>query len=120
MNGCARGRRDFDPKSLENHKARRTPMLCKACRDVAERQRKENDQREARLLKILKQRDAWKCTCRKKMKVGTRAHAALNEPHGEKCLLAPSYMGGRRWDGKNVGVSREDLKFLDAREHKKW
>ena len=95
-------------------------MRCQECLAKDKQQAKEQDEEEKRLLQILRLPDAWKCSCRGKLKVGLRAHAALYETHTEKCRLAPSYMGEQRWDGKNKGISREDLQFLYAREQRRW
>ena len=58
----------------------------------------------------------------KKKPAGKRAHAALweNAYHADTCLLKPVMMGERRWDGKNKGVTIEDLMFLEARDPNKW
>ena len=118
-NGCARGHLDFETKALENNKARRTPMLCKTCRDNPKQKETADANRAKDLLKRLRSSDAWKCTC-KKLRAGQRARAALNEMHTEKCLLAPTFAGEHRWDGKNKGVTLEDLRFMSARKDNKW
>ena len=86
--------------------------------------KKEEDRlqnaREASLLKILREKDAWKCTC-KGLKAGARAYAALNDNwyHKQNCDSAPTYLGERRWDGANKGITMDDLIFLNSR-NKKW
>ena len=75
--------------------------------------------KESTLLDLLRAPDAWKCTC-KQIPAGRRAYAALNQNmnHKGKCKLAPAEFGEQRWDGKNKGVTREDLQFLVARKSK--
>ena len=81
-------------------------MTCRDCEKAA-------SQRESDLLKLLHTPGSWKCTC-KRIKAGNRAHAALNENmnHKDKCLLKPAAFGEQRWDGKNMGVTKADLRFL--------
>ena len=112
INGHKRGHLAFAPHRLRNFKSRGTPLQCTACLNEAAL-------RETALLRILRQADSWKCTC-KKIATGKRAYAALYERlgHKSKCLLSPSYAGERRWDGKNKGVTEEDLQFLHARNSK--
>ena len=50
-----------------------------------------------------KQKAAWKCTCKKPI-------------HEEKCELFSNQHGTRKWKGKNVGVTEDDLLFLSERE----
>ena len=121
-NKCRKGHLSFLSKALEHHKERGTGMLCKQCRDTAEKQKKENDAREKDLLQKLRAKDAWQCTCKRKKPAGKRAYAALweNAYHADSCLLTPVMMGERRWDGKNKGVSIEDLMFVAARDPCKW
>ena len=113
INGHKRGHLAFTPDRLKNFKSKGTPLQCTACLNEAAL-------RETALLRILRQADSWKCTC-KKIATGKRAYAALYERlgHKSKCLLSPSYAGERRWDGKNKGVTEEDLKFLHA-QRSKW
>ena len=119
-NGCARGSACFDGKSLENFKARNSSLLCQDFRTKDMQDEAKNQARETKLLKILRAKDSWKCTCDKKLRPGSRARAALEGVHTEKCMLAPSTFGDRRWDGKNNGVTKEDLRFLNARKNNKW
>ena len=112
INGHKRGHRAFSADRLANFKRKKTPLQCTACVDDA-------SQRETALLKILRQPDSWKCTC-KKIAAGSKSYAALYERlgHKSKCPLTPTYAGEHRWDGKNNGVTEEDLKFLHARKSK--
>ena len=50
-----------------------------------------------------KQKAAWKCTCKKPI-------------HDEKCELFSIEYGTRKWAGKNVGVTEDDIHFLTQRE----
>ena len=112
INGHELGHLAFSPDRLNNFKRKKTPLQCTACVDEAA-------QRETALLKILRQPNSWKCTC-KKIAAGRKAYAALYERlgHKTKCLLTPTCAGECRWDGKNNGVTEEDLKFLHARKSK--
>ena len=95
-----------------HHKARGGPLMCNDCSTTAQK-------KESTLLDLLRAPDAWKCTC-KQIPAGKRAYAALNQNmnHKGKCKLAPAAFGEQRWDGKNKGVTREDLQFLVARKSK--
>ena len=85
-------------------------FLCDACR-------LRDSEREARLKRLLSSRDSWKCTCKSKnLKRGHRAYGALHDQlHTDTCQLSPRYAFEKRWDGKNVGITRADLEFLAAR-----
>ncbi len=88
-------------------------LRCKKCNDAAEKEVKLQDARARALVARLRGTTAWRCTCRR-ISRGRRAHAALNNKvHTEKCQLFPA--GERRWDGKNVGIELEDLRFLSPR-----
>ena len=99
----------------------RAKVMCKRCEAKTKEEDRLHKTRETALLKVLRDRDAWKCNC-KSLKVGMRAYAALNDNwnHAQKCALAPSFFGDRRWDGANKGVTIEDLTFLNSRDPKKW
>ena len=91
-------------------------MLCKQCRDKADREEKKHQSREKSLLAKLRHPDAAKCNCHKKVKPKEKAHAALNDAwgHKENCPIA-SVPGYRQWDGKNMGVTLDDIRFLHTR-----
>ena len=57
---------------------------------------------EKHILKLLRSKDAWKCTCKSKQ------HSYANE----KCQLFSARSGEERWKGKNKGVTKEDLVYL--------
>ena len=65
--------------------------------------------REKRIREKLKngrdhtKKTAWKCTCKKPV-------------HDEKCQLFSTEYATRKWAGKNVGVTEDDLRFLTERE----
>ena len=121
VNGCQWGSLEFDCQRLKNFKSRGTPMVCKKCEARKQEDIRLQNEREAKLLTMLRAKDAWKCTC-KGLKPGFRAYAALNDNwnHAQKCDLTPSYAGERRWDGANKGVTMDDLAFLNSRSKKKW
>ena len=79
-------------------------MICDKC-----------DARERNLKARLRQKDAWRCTC-KRIAHGQKAYAALHgRVHAERCQLYPTTLGEERWDGKNLAerpVTRNDLEFL--------
>ena len=93
--GCELGHRRFKPDDLKHHKNRGTLLLCARCREADEK-------REANLKRVLRMKDAWKCTCKEMI-------------HGEKCQLHPRYAGERRWAGTNKNISEDDLEFLAKR-----
>ena len=110
INGHKRGHLAFTPDRLKNFKSRGTPLQCTACLNDAA-------QRETALLRILRQADSWKCTC-KKIATGKRAYAALYERlgHKSKCVLSPSYAGERRWDGKKQRRYRRGFEIFTCAE----
>ena len=69
--------------------------------------------RQTTLLSILRQPDAWRFTC-KRIPRGQRADHALNRRvRSERCALQPTSLGEpKRWDGKNKGITLDDLHFL--------
>ena len=78
-----------------------TTLTCKTCKVHIDR-----------ALKVLRQPDSWRCTC-KKIRAGKKAHAALYEKiHQQKCPLTPMLAGEDRWDGKNKGVKKQDIILL--------
>ena len=96
--------------AFHNAKKRGLLFLCDACR-------LRDSEREARLKRLLSSHGSWECTCKhKKVNRGHRAYAALHDQlHTDKCQLSPRYAFEKRWDGKNVGITRADLEFLAAR-----
>ena len=40
---------------------------------------------------------------------------STKKAHEEKCALFTTQLGKRKWPGQNVGVTEEDLDFLDQR-----
>ena len=76
---------------LKNRTYQKTPITCLNCRT-----------REERIIRKLKARGAWKCTCKQLL------------GHSEKCNLYPTRLGERRWPGKNKGVDEDDWKFIET------
>ena len=81
----------FTPSQRHNAKQRPNSLCCVECQG-----------RETRVKKKLRARGAWKCTCGKPL-------------HSEKCQLFPTAAGESRWEGKNVGVTKDDVNFLKRR-----
>ena len=73
-------------------------------------------EREKRLKKKLKEKRALHCTCKKKARDGKHALFSTQKAHDEKCSLFSTQLGIRKWAGQNVGVTEDDLDFLDQRE----
>ena len=110
--GCTRGHKayTYNPTAFANLKRRETPMVCKPCFD-------SEAAREKTLLKTLRDDRSWKFTC-KKIPAGMRAYAALNENwnHKDRCRLKPDSPGEIRWDGANLGITKDDLQWLIDRK----
>ena len=104
-NGCKYGHLQFKAANLANHKRRGDPLECLVCCEEKEKQDKKDKERAKRIQKALQEKGAWKCTCKCPI-------------HAPKCQLYPSYAGERRWQGKNKGVSEEDLQFIAKRIRK--
>ena len=92
------GRTHFDTNQIKNFKHHAGPLICNYCR------KKETDDRARakRIQTALRLKGSWKCTCGQPI-------------HHEKCDLSST--AGRRWPGKNKGVTEDDWKFLQ--EHTK-
>ena len=73
-------------------------------------------EREKHLKRKLKQKTALRCTCKHKAQSGKHALFSTQKAHDEKCLLFATQLGIRKWAGQNVGVTEDDLDFLDQRE----
>ena len=98
-NGCIYGERKFDKNALAHYKmTAKGTLTCASCAA-------KETQRYKDVSAKLKRKGAWKCTCKK-------------EIHQPMCQLHQRYAGEIRWEGKNVGVSKEDLEFM-ARYKKK-
>ena len=65
----------------------------------AERQAREREQDLRRRLRL----STFKCTCRLPL-------------HSDKCMLYPTFMGERRWPGKDLDVTPADLEWLHDQE----
>ena len=81
--------------------------MCKGCR-----------QRQDALVKKLQMKGVWKCMCKdNKTLKGKRAFMALHGHHDRRCDLTSGVTEERRWDGKDVGITREDMEFLEKGPH---
>ena len=51
-------------------------------------------------------------------KAHNRKHALFStqKAHDEKCLSFSTQLGIRKWAGQNVGVTEDDLDFLEQRD----
>ena len=85
----------FDARVRKKAKESGATLLCQDC-----------ETRKSKLEKILRQADSWNCTCPKSGQ--KRKHVHTNE----KCQLASTRAGEKRWPGSNNGVTRGDLSFL--------
>ena len=108
------GHMKFDKSDLKNLERthRTTKLCCQLCKSKSTRSSAAAKVRQATLLSIRRQSDAWRCTC-KQIPLGQRADHALNhQVHSERCALQPTSLGEpRRWDGKNKGITLDDLRF---------
>ena len=81
--------------------------LCHICVEQCARDK----EREKRLLRLLRQPNAWRCKCRPIAR-NTRAYATLYQAyHKESCDLF-----GHRVDGGNLGLTIDDIRFLASRQ----
>ena len=109
------GHMKFNKTALENSKrqGRTTKLCCEKCRNESMSSSAEAHVRQRTLLSTLRQKDAWKCTCKGRIAHKHKAYHALNQrSHTERCELHPASMGEKRWDGKNKGITLDDLRFL--------
>ena len=90
VHGCVYGRNQFPDKILRYRDQGRT-RICSQCLV-----------RDTRIRRTLARKDAWRCTCHKPI-------------HTDSCTLAPRREGERRWPGKNLKVSEDDLAFIAMR-----
>ena len=70
------------------------------------------------LLRTLRHKDSWRCTCKKAMQPAQkmRAKSAIEgKNHDPKCMLTHTSFGEKRWDGKNMGITLEQLQYLADR-----
>ena len=105
----------FDKNGLKNFKRpnRTTNLCCQLCKTKSTSSSAAAKVRQTTLLSILRQPDAWRCTC-KRIPRGQRADHALNQRvHSERCSLQPTSLGEpKRWEWKNKGITLDDLHFL--------
>ena len=70
------------------------------------------------LLRTLRHKDSWRCTCKKAKQPAQkmRAKSAIEgKNHDPKCMLTRTSFGEKRWDGKNMGITLEQLQYLADR-----
>ena len=104
-NGCHYGHRRFA-------KIDARPLICQVCTAEEAGKKKEDAHREKAIRRVLKEKDAWQCTCRNR----TDPSRLLRlQWHGERCTLYTRYGGEMRWPGKNKDISEDDLDFLEKR-----
>ena len=101
--GCEKGwgHSHFEKNRLRHAKDGKSALCCPECVE-----------RKKVLLAKLKATSSWRCSC-KPIPRYERAHAALHwKMHTPRCVLTPTRMNEERWDGKNVGIEKDDLEFL--------
>ena len=79
--------------------------------------KKQDNHDVSSLLRTLRQKDSWRCTCKTTQpKPKKRAESAIvGKTHDAKCMLQRTVFGERRWDGKNLGITWEQLQYLADR-----
>ena len=79
--------------------------------------KKREDYNVSSLLRTLRQKDSWRCTCTNTQPAPKmRAKSAIaGKSHDTKCMLQRTVFGERRWDGKNMGITLEQLQYLADR-----
>ena len=116
--GNAYGHMKFNKVALADFKrpGRDAKLSCEQCKLAATDRAVAAKVRQTRLLSILKRKEAYRCTC-KPIPRGQRAyHALYLQVHTESCRLHPNKMGEKVWDGKNEGITLDDLRFLCERK----
>ena len=81
---------------------------------------REDEAMVRRLLHKLRSKAAWRCTCKTTRPAPRmRAKSAIEgKRHDPKCMLQRTIVGERRWDGKNMGITLAQLKYLA--DHNLW
>ena len=116
-----------DLKRAKKNVASKIPLCCVDCklepanqrghkRPLAEGEEHGNYNVRA-LLQTLRQKGSWRCTCKSaqpapKMKAKS---ALAGKYHDAKCMLQCTVYGEKRWDGKNMGITLEQLRYLADR-----
>ena len=79
--------------------------------------KKPDDYNVSSLLRTLRHKDSWRCTCKNTQPAPKmRAKSAIaGKSHDPKCMLQRTVFGERRWDGKNLGITLEQLQYLADR-----
>ena len=80
--------------------------------------KKPDDYNVSSLLRTLRHKDSWRCTCKQAMQPAKkmRAKSAIEgKNHDPKCMLQRTMFGEKRWDGKNMGITLEHLQYLADR-----
>ena len=86
--------------------------------DASTRKPKKGDDFDvSSLLRTLRHKDSWRCTCKNTQPAPKmRAKSAIaGKSHDPKCMLQRTVFGERRWDGKNLGITLEQLQYLADR-----
>ena len=97
------------------------PMMPKGeKKTTALEETREDEAMVERLLHKLRSKAAWRCTCKTTRPAPSmRAKSAIEgKRHDPKCMLQRTIGGERRWDGKNMGVTLAQLKYLA--DHNLW
>ena len=112
------GHMKFDKNALKHYKdpSRTAKLCCQLCKAENTNSLAAAKVRQTNLLSILRQPDADKCTCKRIPHRQKAYHALHNRVHSEHCKLYPTFMGEKVWDGKNKGITLDDLRFLLERK----
>ena len=126
------GHMRFSKYDLYNKKryTRKEPLRCIKCKEVIsadararadekrreqdynKMQKKASDEKASRLIAILRRDTSWRCKCKIIPKKQRAYYALFARVHKDICPLHASRAGEMRWDGKNNGVTLEDILFL--------
>ena len=129
------GHLKFTKAALDRHKknaASVIPFRCVDCTGQPTAQRgqkrpiqpstqeskKQDDYDVSTLLRTWRHKDSWRCTCKKAMQPARkmRAKSAIEgKSHDPKCMLTRTSFKERRWDGKNMGITLDQLQYLADR-----
>ena len=93
------GRKCFDWKQLDHFLERGSRLICKPCTEGTKHRLQD--------LAVKVRRSTVRCKC-------------FRPVHREKCPLAGTQFGGRRWPGMDTGVQEDDVRFLNVHNPTWW
>ena len=128
------GHLKFTHAALTRHKknaASLIPFCCVDCTDepkaakgekrahtaAAETTEMPENHNAKSLLQTLRSKESWRCTCKRTQPAPKmRAKSAIaGKSHDPKCMLQRTMFGEKRWDGKNLGITLQQLQYLAER-----